>query len=900
MESPGNAVDGIDNDGDGANAPGGGKIISKDDFVRFVAAGEPIVLIDYQSENYQRTGTTMPENGISFTYEGTTYQKFPNAPLEEIPRNGVDDNLNGIIDESDGAEITETGEVYYLYIRDPIYNDQDYLAKDYLTGEGLTNLLIDERRDDGIDNDGDWDPRSDDVGLDGAEATGDYGEGDGKPTPGQGDLPGEPNVDRVDVTESDQIGLTSFYFYVYSTLTKSNDDQMWLISRPGYFDGHLENVDADYIFSTGYFPLLPGKREAFSVGMVYGWDEQHIKNNKETVQDIYNANYNFAVAPQVPTVWAVAGDSKVTLYWNDKAEESKDRFFNEYDFEGYRIYRATDPGFKDATTTIFDKELGSYNIKTPMAVFDKIDGVHGFFPKSFKNGVEYFLGAETGLTHTYVDSPVVNGRTYYYAVTAYDKGSAEENIPPSETTKYIAIDAAGKVQDKGTNVVIVTPTAPTLGYIPPGFDTQPVHIGPQKQGDGLVRVRYIEPDALKDGTKYQIQFLDISMDQRDNDGDRLIDDEDPDEIIPLETSGFVLTDVSDMTQPITLDTVWFKEYRCVDSSWVMIKNLYEDNDKHAGTLRAISNGMEFFINNSPATPAILNQTDEFGEGIIGGIKWSENIDRNYSYALNFGVWDNTAYEPGTFYPRQFKVVFFDDIADTSEEISLGLKNFPIDIKIPPTATNFKVYDIITNEEINYAFRENLPPTLAPAGHFSAKDEIWLFEKLPNDSTIVTFYLLNNSPDDSLAFFQYYNRTLSSGDTLYLYPDYQFTSANKFEFTVYAQKVDEEEAKESLDRIKVVPNPYVATAGWEPKNPYRTGRGPRQIEFIHLPARCTIRVYAVDGTLVKTIEHDSPITDGSESWDMLTKDNMDIAYGLYIYHVAAPGIGEYVGRIVIIK
>jgi hypothetical protein len=34
--------------------------------------------------------------------------------------------------------------------------------------------------------------------------------------------------------------------------------------------------------------------------------------------------------------------------------------------------------------------------------------------------------------------------------------------------------------------------------------------------------------------------------------------------------------------------------------------------------------------------------------------------------------------------------------------------------------------------------------------------------------------------------------------------------------------------------------------------------------------------------------------------MLTKDQMDIAYGLYIYHVDAPGIGQHVGRFIVIK
>jgi hypothetical protein len=34
--------------------------------------------------------------------------------------------------------------------------------------------------------------------------------------------------------------------------------------------------------------------------------------------------------------------------------------------------------------------------------------------------------------------------------------------------------------------------------------------------------------------------------------------------------------------------------------------------------------------------------------------------------------------------------------------------------------------------------------------------------------------------------------------------------------------------------------------------------------------------------------------------MLSKDNLDISYGIYIYHVDAPGIGEKIGKFVVIK
>jgi len=46
--------------------------------------------------------------------------------------------------------------------------------------------------------------------------------------------------------------------------------------------------------------------------------------------------------------------------------------------------------------------------------------------------------------------------------------------------------------------------------------------------------------------------------------------------------------------------------------------------------------------------------------------------------------------------------------------------------------------------------------------------------------------------------------------------------------------------------------------------------------------------------------DSGPENGSISWNLVSEDGMEIAYGLYIYHVDAPDIGEYIGKFAVIK
>jgi len=58
----------------------------------------------------------------------------------------------------------------------------------------------------------------------------------------------------------------------------------------------------------------------------------------------------------------------------------------------------------------------------PFAQFDLNDGRNGY-SEQLVEGVAYYLGDDTGLTHTWTDTTVTNGQEYFYALTAYDYGS---------------------------------------------------------------------------------------------------------------------------------------------------------------------------------------------------------------------------------------------------------------------------------------------------------------------------------------------------------------------------------------------------------------------------------------------------------------------------------------------
>lgn len=911
LESPGNSRDGIDNDGDGRD--GSGKTLTEAYFKsRALNAGENVVVINYVT--FERNIKTMPGDSLVVTdVKGNRRVFKPGQQVEEIRFNSFDDNLDGLIDENNYNEIEIAPQVTQKSF---VYLGLKYI--DYFSGEGKDNKLIDERRDDGIDNDGDWDPLRDDRGLDGQINTMDTGEGDGMPTSGAGTgAPGEPHIDKTDISESDQLGLTSFYFfYPFNKFSLKEDEKIWGFMTPGSFSNGVGlNVDGDWIYASGYFPLKPGETERISSAILYsdwvqGDPRSGILAKKRTAQFIYDENYNFAKAPDPPKLWASAGDGEVTLYWDDASEFSYDAVSG-FDFEGYRLYRASDPGFADPVP--ITDYLGRDVFSVPLKQWDLKNGVTGFYPVGYPDmGIQWYLGNDTGLVHSFRDTTVNNGFTYYYALTAYDRGDIINGFTPNECAKDINIDASGTVS-MGSNVVSVVPSAKAAGYVNRDMLIALDKV-PGSLASGQVRAEIIDEKLVPENHNYEVRFTDTATDGLDNDndwqaslhdlgadgiaatfdagegdgvptpGEPNLDWKDLEEWVP-KTTGYVITDITHTGSPDTLVNATMVEVQDTGNAMPdTVVDRYADVDGS----RDFFHGMRLQLSNDETVQRILDQTN-----------W--NVIRttppyNYGYLFTKFV-ASGFYEVGIEYPVRLAIAMLPDVSGESSPLNLHRRNangtmgavYPI----PAVKTNFKVLDLNTNREIPYAFLDYaVRPSFIQSGQLSNNDRIILYETV-NNEVKVTWSLLFTGNDTTS-----YHPTV--GDTFKVITTRPFGSTDVFHFTSKAAKVDNSMAAAELKKIKVVPNPYVASASWEPRNPYDTGRGPRELHFTHLPQKCTIRIYTVQGELVTTLEHNASFWDSTEKWDMLTKDKLDIAYGVYVYHIDAPGIGSYVGKFAVIK
>lgn len=969
LESPGNPFDGIDNDGDAdvnPMFPSVAPLFTLEDFEpRLINAGDRVVLID---ENYERTVVTVPDTTITYMTLGTRVTIEPGVTelvegevqtfqgrtfINENAFDGSDNDLDGLVDEN-----------FYLHYRQ-IRLDQrgniliDKLApvryKDYITGMGVNDLMIDELRNDGIDNDGDWNPDFDDVGADGKANTGDFGEGDLRPTPG------EPNIDGTDVDESDQIGLTSFeYFTPAREISMGDDEELWQRLRPGFFEVPNSIInnrpqngeDGDFIYGSGYFPLLAGQTERFSLALVYGEGGgrqvvlDDLLKNRETVQQIYNSDYRFPQAPEKPTLTTVPGDGKVTLYWDRIAEESIDPVLKTKDFEGYKIYKATDPDFNDArTVTNADGIIEGY---VSIAQFDKKDGITGYFePGSdlFQNsrGFTYNLGNDTGLRHSFIDTDVENGRRYYYALVAYDTGDAAKDIFPSENTKFISILPTGEVvTDINTSVAI--PNAEVAGFVAPEGSQQ---IDGETFGTGAVYFNVADKVAVRDHN-YVVEFMDTSNDGIDNNGnwdvtlhdigadgdasvidadgtqnnglpdvgEPMIDAKDDEEyLVPITTSYSIRDETGSSSVFIAKDTlsVNLNAEHLLEGT-VTVKtlsgqevspDLYEV-DYINGRIKGKTEGglglgtyvaeYKYYpvwrsknILNSPFADETLDS--EFFDGIemIFDNNWNiDIIDEETGWNTEWGYSFSMAplftqigddIISGFERPCDYEIQFFDDIVDTTSAI-FGSLAIPV---------NFKIFNVTDDKYIDFLMVE-----IDRNNKLSTKDEIIFLEENAAGEKVFTYDVYFFATNDTTVDF-------GAGDALYISIAKPFRHEDSFEFTPPIAEVSESAAKTGLDSVRVVPNPYVVATTHEPPLPpgITSGRGERKIDFIHVPVDSKIHIFTSRGEHVITLHHSGSIFDGTVSWNLKTKENLDIAYGVYFYVLQSP-VGKKSGKIAIIK
>jgi hypothetical protein len=128
-----------------------------------------------------------------------------------------------------------------------------------------------------------------------------------------------------------------------------------------------------------------------------------------------------------------------------------------------------------------------------------------------------------------------------------------------------------------------------------------------------------------------------------------------------------------------------------------------------------------------------------------------------------------------------------------------------------------------------------------------------------------------------------------------FPMYQFSTSD-----IYTITNKDDIAKNALDIIRVVPNPYYGYSTYE------GNRLDTRIKITNLPSDCTVKIYTLNGTLIRTLTRNmenqedkfSFVNDFKQAkwipyieWDLKNQSGILVSSGMYIIHIDSPKFGE---------
>ncbi len=879
------------------------------------------------------------EGGKKTGYFGWKFLESPS-----IANDGIDNDYDGITDETpdNSCGIYLDGNAIFSGISDLTQYTAVYGApKPRWSG----------------DEDGDWSLERDDIGIDGIGPDSpnypgaDYGEGDGKPSQawyldqnnnskydigeplsddrvvGYKWAGSEPNFGLRDISESDQIGLTSFHAALYTNTypnVPANDPLMWEWLSTAGVDTAGQNLllqagDNIFNFGTGPLSLAQGESQRFSMCILFGNDLQDLILNSSTSTKILEADYRFAQPPIKPILTAVPGDGRVTLYWDTRAEESVDPLTGKKDFLGYKIYRSRDYTFSDIYTITDARgnptlapafvnkntgEVAQWHLPLDPNIY-----LNGFHPVELPGiGIRYYVGDpanKSGLRHEFVDSSVTNGVTYYYGVVAYDNGSIDpgNELPPTENKAIIRKDPITGELKFDVNTTMVTPGPLANGMLDAdagvGGTPQPA---PTVVSTGKVYVKVLNNLAVPDNKLYSIDFST------------------PTEYSVTDSTGVELEFVANDTVYVGLGKSNIKPESIVvkDENGNVVAPLKYYVNAVAGRIKGTSanslpTGQKFkiYFRYQPVYKSELLNFEDSNPAFDGMRLFVQNnvLDLNYkdskfNAGANTNILDSLLYNASGNYPGNPKVQYradwevrwknLDTLSDGKwQNVGDVVKNTSNkNVECP-----FEIYTKLSTGYVkaNYIINENIPGK-KDNGKWDWGEGIILRpqpEDIPaSKPSTVSYFLTFKLPKNVTPVLP------KQGDIYTVRTTKPFLAGDKYTFTTKSAKFDKQASNPDLNKIYCVPNPYVAYSLFEEPGRTSNKRGERAVQFRNLPNKCTIRIYTIAGDLVKTIEKDDMTS--IATWDLLSSEGQKIAYGVYVYHVDAPGIGEHIGRLAVIK
>jgi len=679
--------------------------------------------------------------------------------------------------------------------------------------------------------------------------------------------------------------------------------------------GWLDNNAADkrMMLSSGPFEMAPGDTQVVVGAIVLGQGSNRLSSVSGLrffdtfAQDAFDKDFDLPSPPIQPTVKATVEHGTVSLCWDAASRLNYDQ--PGYAFEGYNVYQGETVAGPWTLLATYDE------VNQIRVIYDEIfDLTTGqtipFYPTAF--------GSDAGVRfcHTVTQDAVRGGRLndateYYFAVTAYSYNPVGKP----------------KVLETAQAAVRVMPQRPALGTDPATASATEVQYQQKDTSKPpsteVITVQVVNPgDVTGDIYKVTFEPLDPWFQGQ----------------VGIDTAtvqySWTLTDSTTGLPVLTgqINQRGDEDYRVVDGLLVKVFGAY------------------FPVLQSVAYSNVVE--DHYRA--LTGVNWSGNLD-NWFYggggpAVDF--WGNSTRlspytQPDSFTtvrlvftePRMGQKAYRYTRLELGDESTVGVPGDPA-----PQGTaylyggfhrvGFWAIDAVKGDTLDVAWVERVRTdstgTIMPdARQLATTDSLWTPDPGDGSDTWREYLFVQKSrysETDTLpkavftaatnpgalrqgilpGLYALWAAYRGAGDPADPLQDRVIDPGDEMVFTwavpalpndVYAFNTSKlvrgnaELAKQGMDRIRVVPNPYYN------RSRYELSQFNRIVRFINMPERATVRIYSLSGQLIRTLEKTDP-TNSVLNWDVQTENRLPVASGVYVYHVDAPGVGTIVGRLVV--
>ncbi len=519
--------------------------------------------------------------------------------------------------------------------------------------------------------------------------------------------------------------------------------------------------------------------------------------------------------------------------------------------------------------TLYWNDIAEYSFDTFSGEYD-FEGYRVY--KSKDKGITWELledydkindiGLDRGLQYSYIDTNVINGIEYWYSVTAYDRGDGSlESLesPKGSNTDAINLNLVIPISSALGRLPVTSDAAENIGTGNSNYILIPKPVDDESLSNSTYEVYFnytTRTDKGKLRTQIETKIIDSTKTKPNQYGlafktDRIFD------IVDLTTGDVLKEDntyqpraypgIRYSTNGSVIPGIEFRVYEpnpnAPADSLPVKNNLLTINF----SINAVKNNTDTVISNRPFD---IDKIQSTSDGIILEIKSPEII----SSVSRIGGGDN--------FEIEFSVDDETQIINALYLISVQSKGID--------ANNDGIISLSIKKDTLITIVDSLKNLSS-----FIFDGIKGLVKFPN----------NNPPSPGNIF--------SVETVLPLKPNIK----DRYRFKLNSPVINPEVIANEINRIRVVPNPYIVSSLYEPEFGELRREPLRQIQFVNLPPECTIYIFTVDADLIKTLNHNS--TNGTEVWDLRTEGGRELAAGMYIYVVKTKD-SEYKERFAIIK